>query len=126
MYEKLLKLKLKQKPYFTVEDLAEVWKIKPASAKVVCSRYVKKGIFIRLKKNFYILEENWEHFSRDHFLRTANFLQVPSYVSFMTALSLHEVTTQVQRDFYESASVRRSVQFTSRGVVFNFYKLKQS
>jgi predicted transcriptional regulator of viral defense system len=52
-------------------------------------------------------------------------LQVPSYVSFMTALWVYGITTQVPRSFFESASLKRSRKFDIKGVVFNYYKLKK-
>lgn len=118
-------LRLKEKPFFTIADLADILEIKPQSAWVLCSRYVKSGVFVRLKNNFYVLDQNWQNLSRDDFLRISNFLQVPSYISFMTALSYYEVTTQIQRDFFESASLRRSRRFDVKGAAFNFYKLKK-
>lgn len=111
--------------YFTVEDLANLLEITSESARVLCSRYTKKGLFVRLKKNVYILSERWDVRSRDDVLRICNILQVPSYLSFMTALSLYEVTTQVQRDFYENASVKRSVRYDVQGVSFHYYKLQK-
>lgn len=117
--------KLKERLYFGIMDLADLLKIKPESARVLCSRYVKKGIFIRLKNNFYILEQKWDSLSREDFLRLANFLQIPSYISFMTALWIYEITTQVPRNFFESASLKRSRRFEARGIVFNYYKLKK-
>jgi len=117
--------KLRERLYFTIEDLQDLLGIKPGSARVLCTRYIRNGFFIRLKKNFYILTERWENLSREDFLKISNFLQVPSYISFLTALSLYEVTTQVQRDYFEGASLRRSVRFNIMGVTFNFYKLKK-
>lgn len=117
--------KLKKRLYFSVEDLQDLLGIKHGSAWVSCSRYTKKGVFIRLKNNLYVLNERWENFTKEDFLRISNFLQVPSYISFMSALAFYEVTTQVQRDFFESASLKRSVRFDIRGVAFNFYKLKK-
>ena len=122
-YSKLSKLK--EKLYFTIEDAASAFDIKLVSAYVLCNRYVKKGIFIRLKKNFYILEQNWENLSNEDFFQLSNFLQVPSYISFMTALSAYEITTQVLRNFYESAGLKRSVKFRKGQVSFNFYKIKK-
>jgi predicted transcriptional regulator of viral defense system len=80
---------------------------------------------VRLKRNLYVLNENWENFDREDLLRMANFLQIPSYISFMTALSVYEVTTQVQRDFLESASLKRSIKADIKGVIFKYYKLKK-
>ena len=117
--------RLSGKLYFSVEDLVDILGIKPESAWVLCSRYARNGAFIRVKNNFYILAKDWEKFAREDFLRVSNFLQVPSYISFMTALSFYEITTQVPRDFFECASLKRSVKFDVRGVAFNFYKLKK-
>jgi predicted transcriptional regulator of viral defense system len=111
--------------YFTLEDLAGVLGIKRGSAPVLASRYVKAGLFIRLKNNFYVLDQNWSRYSRGELLKIANYLQVPSYISFMSALSFYEITTQVQRDFVESASLKRSRRFTVSGKDLNYYKLKK-
>jgi len=109
-----------------VAELAQAARIRPESARVLASRYAQKGVFIRLKNNFYILDQKWQNLSRNDFLSIANRLQVPSYVSFMTALGFYEVTSQVQRGFVESASIKRSVRFDARDTTFNFYKLKKS
>lgn len=115
--------KLWGKPFFRAEDVAEAFNIKVESAWVTCSRYVRDGIFIRLKNNFYVLAEDWRHISREGLFRIANYLQVPSYISFMSALTHYEVTTQAQGSFVESAGYRRSVKFKAAGAEFDFYKL---
>jgi len=117
--------KLSTRLYFTVYDLAELLNIKNESAMVLCSRYAKKNIFIRLKNNFYVLEQKWEYLTREDFFKISNFLQVPSYISFMTALTYYEVSTQVQQNFFESASLRRTKQIEAKEYVFHFYKLKK-
>lgn len=116
---------LRKKRIFTPEDLAELLKIRFGSAKVLCSRYARKGIFIRLKRNAYALEESWNQFSLVDFFKTANFLQVPSYLSLLTALAYYDVSTQVQQNFYESISLKRSIRFDISGAAFSFYKIKQ-
>lgn len=123
-YKKLLAA-LGEKPFFTTKDLEDVLKIKPQSTWVLASRYVKNGLFLRLKNNFYVLEESWQNLSRNNFFKIANFLQVPSYISFMSALSYYEVTTQLQRNFFESASLKRSRKFDIKDTSFNFYKLNK-
>lgn len=117
--------KLKGKLYFTLEDVSSSFGIRPESARVLCSRYVRQGIFTRLKNNFYTLSDKWENMGRVDFLRIANMLQVPSYISFLTALSYYEVTTQVPRSFFESASLKRTAEFSVRKSIFNFYKIKK-
>ncbi len=116
---------LRNRLYFNSQDVADVLGIKPSSALVLCARYVKKGLFIRLKKDLYILKERWQENSARDFYRISNILQVPSYISLMTALSFYEVTTQVQRGFFESVCIKRTGRFEIEGIIFNFYKLKR-
>jgi predicted transcriptional regulator of viral defense system len=116
---------LKNRLFFTPEDLGRLLNINTNSAKVFCTRYINKGLFVRLKRNLYVLSERWDGFSRDDLLRISNLLQVPSYVSFTTALSFYEVTTQVQRDFFECASLRRTIRYNIKGTTFNYYKIQK-
>jgi predicted transcriptional regulator of viral defense system len=116
---------LSNKLFFSVDDLAQAAGIKNESAQVLCSRYVKNGVFLRLKKNFYILAGNWPRYDREEYFKIANYLQVPSYVSCVTALSFYGITSQVQRDWYDNISVKRSIKFDAEGVAFNYYKLKK-
>lgn len=123
---KYLKLQsLSDKIFFSSKDVAEVLGIKEVSARVFCTRYVKKGLFLRLKKDFYIFNEKWKRLSLEEFLILANFLQVPSYVSLMTALSYYEVTTQIQRGFFESVCIKRTAKYEIDSINFYFYKLKK-
>jgi len=43
----------------------------------------------------------------------------------VTALSFYGITTQVQRDWYDNISVKRSIRFEAEGVAFNYYKFKK-
>lgn len=115
---------LSKKDYFTVEDVAQSFGLKPASARVFCSRYVRQGLFVRLKNNFYTTTWKWENLSRRDLFKIANILQVPSYISLMTALAYYEVTTQVQNNFFESVCLKRSVAYDVKDTVFNFIKLQ--
>lgn len=117
--------RLRALAYFTIDDLVRILGISRGSAHVLCSRYVKNGTFIRLKNNFYLLDQAWDRLVPADLFRVANYLQVPSYISFMTALSYYGITTQVQRDYFESASLKRSVAFEARGTAFKYYKLKK-
>jgi hypothetical protein len=53
----------------------------------------------------------------------ANMGQVPSYISLMTALDFYEITTQVQRDFFESVAVKRSKEIQLEGSTFRYVKV---
>lgn len=112
------------KLYFTYQDVAEVLSISEDSARVLSARYVKQKYLIRLKRNFYILKERWDNITPHQRLELANILQVPSYVSLMTALSFYEYTTQVQQKFIESISLYRTFTKDVEGMVFNYSKIK--
>lgn len=112
------------KLYFIYQDVAKILSISEDSARVLCSRYVKQKYLIRLKRNFYILKERWDNITPNQRLELANILQVPSYISLMTALLFYEYTTQVQQKFVESISLYRTFTKDIEGVVFNYSKIK--
>lgn len=114
-----------KKLYFSVRDIADAFEISYDSAKVTCSRYANKGLIVRVKRNFYISRSRWSNMSDRDRLSVANILQVPSYISLTTALGYHEITTQVQRSFIESVSVKKTKRFDIEGSVFNFSKIKK-
>ncbi len=114
---------LKNKLFFTVQDVAAAKGSGLASAYVLCSRYVQRGYFIRVKRDFYVHADTWNRYGFLDFLKLANFLQVPSYISFTTALEYHGLTTQVQRNWYECVTTRRSNSFAPLGVTFLYHKL---
>jgi hypothetical protein len=120
-YERLLTI---DKPFFTQHDVAHAIGIKLASAEVLCSRYVKKGLLMRLKRGFYARTETLSHLNQIDLFRIANILQVPSYISLMTALSYYGITTQVQKGFFESISVKRTTTFQVGGLSFHYIKLR--
>ena len=120
---KIFDLKKIKKLYFGFEDISKALGISPASAKVTASRYAKRGILLRLKRNMYVLRDVWDVAGREEKLRLANVGQVPSYISLMTALDYYEITTQVQRDFFESVALKRSKEIHMNGSVFRYVKI---
>ena len=118
-------IKKVNKLYFAYQDVAKILSITEDSARVLCSRYVKQKYLIRLKRNFYILKERWDNIAPNQRLELANILQVPSYISLMTALSFYEYTTQVQQKFIESISLYRTFTKDIEGVVFNYSRIKR-
>jgi predicted transcriptional regulator of viral defense system len=121
IYPELLKI---EKPFFSLEDVAYVLGIQLASAAVVCSRYVKKGLLTRLKRGLYTRTEDLAHLGQIDLFRIANFLEVPSYISLMTAISYHGITTQVQRGFLESISIKRTRKFEVGQFAFHYMKVR--
>ncbi|MDD5174238.1 MAG: hypothetical protein WC482_02520 [Candidatus Omnitrophota bacterium] len=121
-----LKLKKIRKLYFGYEDIARSLGITALSAMVSASRYVAGGYLIRIKRNIYLLKERWDALSVEEIFSLANLIQVPSYVSLMTALAFYEITTQVQRDFVESIAIKRTKKMEIESRVFSFTKIDKA
>jgi hypothetical protein len=119
-YECILRI---DKPFFTQYDVAHALGIKLASAAVLCSRYAKKGLLVRLKRGLYIRTEALGHLGQVDLFRIANILQVPSYISLMTALSYYGITAQAQRGLCESISIRRTKTFDAGDLSFRYTKI---
>jgi predicted transcriptional regulator of viral defense system len=115
---------LSRKTCFTLDDVAQRFGIQAASARVLCSRYVRQGVLVRLKNGFYTTVWKWENLTRRDLFKIANILQVPSYISLMTALAYYEVTTQAQSNYQESICLKRSIVYNVREAVFNYVKVQ--
>ena len=95
--------------YFNLMDIARILNISKESAIVTCSRYVREGFLIKLKRNLFVLREKWNYINAEELFEIANILQVPSYISLTTGLLFYNLTTQVQQDFIESVSLNRKI-----------------
>ncbi len=113
------------KLYFSYRDIARAFRISPGSSRVAATRLVKSGDITRVKRNFYVLSQRWNSSSLEDRLILANLLQVPSYISLMTALSYYEITTQVQPDFIESVGYYRTKLVEVKGRSFNYSKINR-
>lgn len=122
----VLKLSEIDKNYFDHHEIARVLGIKPESARVLANRYVKRNILIRAKRDLYILREKWHQFSREQRFEIANLLQVPSYISLLTALDYYEISSQMQQDYIESVCLKRTREFNVNNTLFNFLRLAPS
>jgi predicted transcriptional regulator of viral defense system len=116
-------LKKIDKFFFGYEDISRALAISKASAKITATRYVKQGILLRVKRNLYVLKDVWAAADRDIRFKVVNMGQVPSYISLMTALDYYEITTQVQRDYFESIALKRSKVINVGGSVFKYIKI---
>jgi predicted transcriptional regulator of viral defense system len=112
--------------YFGYEDIARALKISPASARVSASRYVQLGLLMRLKRNIYLQRERWQVASREERFALANLGQTPSYISLLSALDYHEITTQMQRAIVESVAVKRTKEISLFGSVFRYTKVSRA
>ena len=107
---------------FGVEDISKALGISVASARVTASRYARQGVLLRMKKNMYVLREAWNAAGREEKFQLANLGQVPSYISLMTALEYFQMTTQMQRRFFESVAVIKSKEINMNGTLFRYVK----
>ena len=121
---KILKLKKINNLFFNIDNLASAFGISKASAVVTASRYADAGLIIRLKQNLYVTREKWENFNISYFFKLANILQVPSYISMMTALSFYQITTQIQQSFIESIAIKRTKTVQIEKTTFTYSKIK--
>ena len=96
---KLIEIQKIDKLYFGCEEIARALGISEASYRVTASRYAKKGLLLRIRKNMYVLRERWIAAEKEEKFLLANLVQTPSYISLATALYFYEVTTQMQRIF---------------------------
>lgn len=120
------KLKKIRKLYFGYEDIARALGVTANSAMVSASRYVAGGFLVRLKRNLYLLRERWEALTVEETFSLANLIEVPSYISLMTALSYYEITTQIQRDFIESLAIKRTKKIEISGKTFSFTRMDKA
>ncbi len=121
---KALQLRKIDKLYFGHEDIARALNISLSSAKVTAYRYVKAGVLIRIKRNIYVLQERWASLSIEQKYTIANLIQVPSYISLMSALDFYEITTQMQQNFVESIALKRTKEVEIANTFFNYIKIK--
>jgi len=119
------RLKAIKKVYFGYAQISKVLGITPESARVTANRYVGQGILLRVKRNLYVLRDRWDALTLEEVFAMANMVQVPSYISLMTALGYYEITTQVQRDFIESVAVKRTKKISVLDTAMNFTKIGQ-
>ncbi|MFQ5964575.1 MAG: hypothetical protein ACE5KZ_09850 [Candidatus Scalinduaceae bacterium] len=120
---KILELNNINKFYFGHEEISRVLDISLQSSKVSANRYIRKGLLVRIKRNIYVLKEKWKILEREEKFTLANLVQVPSYISLMTALDFYEITTQMQRDYIESIAVKRTKEIEIENTIFNYTKI---
>jgi predicted transcriptional regulator of viral defense system len=122
IYQRLKNIK---KAYFGYEEISKALDITPESARVSANRYVRQGILLRIKRNLYVFRDRWDAMAAEERFAIANLVQVPSYVSLMSALDYYGVTTQMQRDFIESIAIKRTKRIDIAGTALSFTKINR-
>ena len=96
---------------FTLAELAAQTGLPLPSARVLASRKVRAGGLTRVRRDLYLLADAFQDYEEKDFFLLANMIQTPSYVSFTTALSYYNLTTQIQTSIVESANPVRSCSY---------------
>ena len=123
---KALKLNRTNQLILSTSDISRILGISIESSRVTASRYVSKGLLVRLKRDMYIPMERFRILEvRDQF-RIANLLQTPSYVSLTTALSYWGISTQQQQNFVESIALKRTKTVVTDSHTFTYSLIKEA
>ena len=88
--EALKKLEGLKKDYYSVKDLERVLNMSVDSLRGQLTRWVKKGVMIRIAKGIYV-----PHGTEIDITRIANQIYYPSYLSFESVLSKYGILSQV-------------------------------
>lgn len=123
---KVNQLNKASKIILTIDDIVKNLSISKESARVTANRYVKSGSLIRVKRNFYITATKFENLKESDLFRIANFIETPSYISLVAALSFYGISTQQLQNVIESISLKRTKTSKVKNIEFRFYKVKQS
>ena len=120
MSEKFLK-KLKKigKSYYTLADLSKIYPGKKDSLKVLLSRLTKKKRILRLKRDIYILPENFSQIEK-----IANQIYFPSYLSFESALSYFGILSQIPYTLTFATSLKTK-KFTLLNTPIEYCQIKK-
>lgn len=122
---KFLELNKSDKLLLSTADIANLLAINKNSANVTASRYVKNGLLIRIKKDFYIPSGRFDNLSETDLFRLSNIIQTPSYISLGTALCYYNISTQQQRNFTESIALKRTKKVRVKYLEFNYTIIKK-
>ncbi|MBP7795454.1 MAG: hypothetical protein KA059_01615 [Elusimicrobiales bacterium] len=113
------------KPYFTVYDISNKLGITIDGARVFCSRYVKKKLFIKIKQNYYCFYSQWDKNSLTDYFSILSVLRVPSYVSLSNALYYYGITTQMPATVVEGITLGMTKEYNINGRIFKYFKIKE-
>jgi len=115
----LKKLKEIDKSYYTLADLSKIYSGKKESLKVLLSRLTKKKRILRLKRDIYILPENFSQIEK-----IANQIYFPSYLSFESALSYFGILSQIPYTLTFATSLKTK-KFTLLNTPIEYCQIKK-
>ncbi|MBE0434107.1 hypothetical protein IBX73_11675 [candidate division WOR-3 bacterium] len=118
------RIKEKKLLIFTPYDVARIFGVSSVAANFFVFRNTKKGLLVRLKKSqkgslYCLAEDVPDRFS------IANRIYTPSYVSFDTALSFHNIIPETVYSI-TSATTKSTREFRIQGVLYIYHRIKRS
>jgi len=105
---------------FSKLEFKRLLEVSQSSAQQLLERYTKKGVLVRLKGGLYALKLNYP----SGYL-IANKLYEPSYISFETALSYHNLIPETVYSF-TSATTKITKNFSAGNQLFKYHRIKKS
>ncbi len=117
-----LKLAEKLPKFFSTKDVQLVLSIQTDSARVLCARYTKKGIFLRIKRDLYAFKEVFLHLDRDSILHISGLIQENTYISFTTALAHYGILPGLSH-YTEAVSFQRSLEKQVGHLTWKYHRL---
>jgi predicted transcriptional regulator of viral defense system len=105
---------------FTVSEFRRMMDLSETAAQKILERYAKRGLLTRLKNGMYIVTDN----PPTSFL-ISNRLYRPSYVSFESALSYHNIIPETVYGV-TAATTKPTRDFEVEGKAFIYHKIKLS
>lgn len=117
-----LKLAQELPKFFTTQDVQQVLDIQADSARVLCARYAKKKIFLRLKRDLYVFKEVFLHLDRTDLFHLSALIQENTYLSFTSALAYHGVLPGLPH-LTEAVSFTRSLEKQVGHLTWKYHKL---
>jgi len=115
-----------KRKFHTIRDLSEILKLSLHATRVAMSRKAKSGQVLRVKRDLYILSEEFKDFGFKEIYQLANLIKTPSYISYQTALSYYEISTQMPASLFESATPLRPHTFLVQNIRFQYHFCKET
>ncbi len=120
-----LKLAEELPVFFTTADIQKILNIQADSARVLAARYVKKNIFIRIKRDLYLFEKKFQHLTKEESYELSQRLQPKSYLSFSTVLAAQHILAPsvAKHPWIEAVNPLRSWEKKAGHLTWHYYKL---
>ena len=113
------KLQNKKISLFTPSGFFSILNVSENAGKSLLSTYTRKGFFIKIKNGFYIIKN-----SKISDFEIANKIYKPSYVSFETALSYHNILPETVYSV-TSATSKASRNYIILNKSFVYHRIKK-